>query len=72
MEKPTPSASAANEAIPSPLIRSHTVKRMFGGVSDMTLWRWLKRRGFPKPQKIAGRCYWLPEAIKAWEDRNAV
>jgi len=36
------------------------VKEMLGGVSDMTLFRWLKSPevGFPKPLYISRRRYW--------------
>jgi predicted DNA-binding transcriptional regulator AlpA len=36
------------------------VKRRYGGVSDMTLHRWLKseKLGFPKPIKINNRRLW--------------
>lgn len=55
----------------TPLIRSETVKRTFGGISDMTLWRWIQYRQFPKPQKIAGRSYWKAEQVMAWAEDNA-
>jgi predicted DNA-binding transcriptional regulator AlpA len=54
-----------SETLPS-LIRSSTVKAMFDGISDMTLWRWIKQRGFPAPTKLHGRNYWNPEEIEQW------
>lgn len=54
-----------------PLIKSATVKTLFGGISDMTLWRWVQYRGFPKPYKIAGRNYWQPDDIEQWRLTNA-
>lgn len=45
------------------------VRTRFGGVSDMTLWRWLqdKSLGFPQPIIINGRRYFDEEALEAWE-----
>ena len=36
------------------------VRARYGGVSDMTIWRWLKDPGlaFPKPRRINRRRYW--------------
>jgi predicted DNA-binding transcriptional regulator AlpA len=34
------------------LIRSEQVREMFGGITPMTLWRWIKDQGFPPPFKI--------------------
>ena len=53
------------------LIRSFTVKEGFGGISDMTLWRWIKYRGFPAPTKLNGRNYWNPSQIEQWRQDNA-
>lgn len=38
-------------------------------VSDMTLWRWMRRPDlkFPQPTVINRRRYWPVEALEAWE-----
>jgi len=45
------------------------VRKLFGDISDMTLWRWLHddKLGFPKPMYINGRRYWDEEEIEAWQ-----
>lgn len=50
------------------------VRQTLGGVSSMTLWRWLKdeEMNFPKPLFINGRRYWRAADIAAWlEAREA-
>lgn len=39
------------------------------GVSDMSLWRWLRDEslGFPAPMKINRYRYWSKAALEAWE-----
>ena len=39
------------------------------GVSDMTLWRWLRNPTlcFPKPITINGRRYWREDSLLDWE-----
>jgi predicted DNA-binding transcriptional regulator AlpA len=39
------------------------------GVSDMSLWRWLRdeRLGFPQPTRINNRRYWKIAELEAWE-----
>ncbi len=56
---------------PVTLIRSAAVKQYFGGICDMTLWRWIQYREFPRPIKIAGRNYWNPSEIEAWRDAES-
>lgn len=50
------------------LIPSATVRQFCGGISDMTLWRWLSdpKMGFPKPIVIQRRRYWRLADIEAW------
>lgn len=62
----SPVPQPAQAPLLRPLIRSATVKASFGGISDMTLWRWIRHRQFPKPRKIAGRNYWDPREVDAW------
>lgn len=39
------------------------------GVSDMSLWRWLRdpRLGFPRPMRINGRQFWKLASLEAWD-----
>lgn len=56
------------------LIPAAAVRDALGGISDMTLWRWLNddALNFPKPIKIQKRRYWRAEEIVAWlEEREA-
>ncbi len=48
------------------------VREVCGGVSDMTLYRWLKRDDldFPRPVYICRRRYWLRDRIEAWLARQ--
>ncbi len=55
-------------------IGASAVRQMCGGVSDMTLWRWLNdpRLAFPQPIRIAKRRYWREADVIAWLDAQAV
>ena len=41
-------------------LKATQVRERYGGISDMTLWRWLrdKELGFPKPRRINRMRYW--------------
>ena len=45
------------------------VRRRYGGISDMTLWRWLQdeRMDFPIPIVINSRRYWKASELAKWE-----
>ena len=47
-------------------IPASTVREICGGISDMTLWRWLDQRDFPQPVRIARRRYWRMDDVVAW------
>lgn len=47
-------------------INSAQVKAICGGVSDMTLYRWARDRGFPQPIYIGERKYWREEEVIKW------
>ena len=49
-------------------ITANAVRHMCGGISDMSLWRWLKdgEMNFPKPLFINGRRYWREADVAAW------
>ena len=50
------------------LIPAAAVRDLCGGVSDMSLWRWLNNPAlnFPKPIYIARRRYWREADLIAW------
>jgi predicted DNA-binding transcriptional regulator AlpA len=54
-------------------IPSSPVREICGGVSDMTLWRWLHdpTLAFPKPIYIGRRRYWREAEIFAWLEGQA-
>ncbi|WBU53512.1 AlpA family transcriptional regulator [Paracoccus sp. SCSIO 75233] len=55
------------------LIPAATVRELCGGISDMSLWRWLHdpELNFPKPIYIARRRYWREADMSAWLDAQA-
>ena len=56
------------------LISATTVREICGGISDMSLWRWLNdpNLDFPKPLYISRRRYWREAAVDAWLDQQFV
>ena len=60
-------------ARPLYLIGAGDVRAMFGGVSDMTLWRWLNDQelNFPKPIYIGKRRYWRASDLTSWLQARA-
>jgi len=52
---------------------SSQVRKRYGGISDMTLWRWLKDEslGFPKALVFNRRRYWALEDLDAFDSRKA-
>lgn len=64
---------AAQEADTSPknLMTSAAVRAVFGGISDMALWRWLHHpeMNFPRPIYIGKRRYWKSDEIEAFQRR---
>ncbi|MEM9395479.1 MAG: AlpA family phage regulatory protein [Pseudomonadota bacterium] len=55
-------------------IQAHRVREICGGISDMTLWRWLNtpEMDFPKPIYIGRRRYWREEEVHAWLEAQEV
>jgi predicted DNA-binding transcriptional regulator AlpA len=49
-------------------INSAAVRELCGGVSDMSLWRWLQNPdlNFPKPVYIGKRRYFKEADVVAW------
>lgn len=56
------------------LLPAHEMKTRVGGVSDMTIWRWLRKPGldFPRPVNINGRNYWPEAELAAFIERRRV
>ena len=57
----------------SKLITAVAVREVLGGVSDMTLWRWLNDPDldFPRPAYIGKRRYFRDAEIAAWIEAQA-
>ncbi len=53
------------------LIPSKPLREKLGGISDMTLWRWLNNPeiDFPRPIMISKRRYWRELGIDEWIKR---
>ena len=49
-------------------------KSMLGGVSNSTVYRWIKKEGFPKPVKLSPSCSaWSVSKVNEWlESREAL
>jgi predicted DNA-binding transcriptional regulator AlpA len=45
------------------------VRSRYGGISDMTLWRWLQddELAFPEPEWIRRRRFWREDRLAAWD-----
>jgi predicted DNA-binding transcriptional regulator AlpA len=66
-EKPTqPAARVPGLTDDDIELSSRQVQEMFGGVSTMSLWRWMDGRGFPRPRKRSGRNFWVLSEVRAW------
>ena len=53
-------------------ITSKQVREMLGGISDMSLWRFLhdKNLNFPKPTYIKRRRFWSAQELNEWFDKQ--
>ncbi len=62
--KDTSSLSSDTALVPARVVRAE-----LGGISDMTLWRWLRRPDleFPEPVLISRRRYWRRQDLEAWK-----
>ena len=56
------------------LISAKTVRHLCGGISDMTVWRWLHSPAldFPPPVYIRKRRFWREADILAWIESREV
>lgn len=68
-----PSSSALQSSTESEYLSSRQVRARFGGRSDMTLHRWLKKPelNFPRPIYICGKRFWVREELTRWEESQA-
>lgn len=66
--------SAQAPSNPHKRIPARTVCELCGGVSDMTLHRWMKdpEKQFPRPIYIGKRRYWREAEIVAWLESREV
>lgn len=56
------------------LIPATELRQMFGGISQMSLWRWLRMPNDPLPPPAAilsRRRYWRRSEIEKWLARHA-
>jgi predicted DNA-binding transcriptional regulator AlpA len=62
--KDTSSRSFGTALVPARVVRAE-----LGGISDMTLWRWLHRPDleFPQPVLISRRRYWRRQDLETWK-----
>jgi len=53
------------------LVTAREVRRMFGGVSEMTIWRWMRSETvrFPQPVQINNKNYWLLGDLRRFRER---
>lgn len=56
------------------LIPAKTVRELCGGISDMSLWRWLNDEAlaFPRPVYIQKRRFWREAEILEWIEAREV
>ncbi len=57
-----------------PLVSAPQFRKNVGGVSTMTIWRWLRIPNDPLPAPaaiIAGRRFWRKSDLDAWLARHA-
>ncbi len=50
------------------LLSAPATQKYLGGISQMSLWRWLKNPDmhFPQPVRINTRRYWREADLQAW------
>ncbi|GAB1379915.1 helix-turn-helix transcriptional regulator [Pararhodobacter aggregans] len=56
------------------IIKAQDLRDLCGGISDMTLWRWLNDQSldFPRPIYLGRRRYWRETEVLAWLDAREV
>lgn len=65
------SAAFASHEPAAPRWTSAQVRDFCGGVSDMSLWRWMESAGFPQPVRVNRRRYWDSAAVADWFNARA-
>lgn len=57
----------------TPLISATRVRHLCGGISDMTLFRWLNDPAliFPRPTYIRKRRFWREAELLSWLEERA-
>lgn len=53
-------------------IQAASARALCGDISDMTLWRWINERDFPKPAYIGRRRYWRESDVLDWLEAQPV
>ena len=62
------------EHSPDDLLLARDVRRMFGNITDVSLWRWMKSQtlNFPQPAVTIGRMHlWRFGDLKRWQEERA-
>lgn len=64
-----PSAPSPASVDDETFLTAAQVRARFGGVSAMSIWRWLHdpKTGFPQPVKLNRRNYWRAGELRRWE-----
>ena len=55
------------------LIAARPLRELLGGVSDMTIFRWMEAKQFPQPVAVGGkrsRRFWRLKDVAAWQESN--
>lgn len=65
---------SADDCNPHRRIPAASVRHLCGGISDMTLWRWMNdpAANFPRPVYVGRRRYWREVDIVAWLEEQEV
>lgn len=73
-EQQSPAGASAAGFHPARRIPAAEVRMICGGISDMTLWRWLSDQAlnFPRPIYLGRRRYWREAEVLAWLEAREV
>jgi predicted DNA-binding transcriptional regulator AlpA len=60
---------SARQPVPQIYLNSAQVRSRYGGISQMSLWRWLHdpAMGFPQPLYFGRLRFWRLHALQQWE-----
>ncbi|MCF8512686.1 MAG: transcriptional regulator [Rhodobacteraceae bacterium] len=60
--------------MPPKHITAHQLREVLGGISDMTLWRWINdpAKRFPQPIKIGACRLWKADEVTAYLENQAL